>query len=343
MKIKIGDKVKFLNESGQGTITKIISNDTALVLGSDGFEIPYVISELLKIEEQNTNYTSLSQTAENEKTNFVQKEIEIEPEYTGNSESNIYLAYVPKNQSKLTDSELETYIINDSNYFIFYNYAKKTGENYVSKNAILEPNMKALIEILNPENIDEKLDISVQIIFFDKREYQIKEPFSKYIKLPDVKFYKQNSYKENDFFDEFAMMVTVLEENLLKKALEEISSDDIEKVKKEKERIERKTEFKKPEDRTLLEIDLHIHELIDNEAGLSDHDKLEIQMKTFNSEMKRAIDEKFEKVVFIHGVGNGTLKHEIRRELQRAYKKYQFQDASFKEYGFGATMVLLKR
>jgi len=33
----------------------------------------------------------------------------------------------------------------------------------------------------------------------------------------------------------------------------------------------------------------------------------------------------------------------VRRELQRKYPKYPFQDASFREYGFGATMVLLKK
>jgi dsDNA-specific endonuclease/ATPase MutS2 len=47
-------------------------------------------------------------------------------------------------------------------------------------------------------------------------------------------------------------------------------------------------------------------------------------------------------VVFIHGVGNGTLKLEIRRELEKKDKILTFQDASFKEYGYGATMVNLK-
>jgi dsDNA-specific endonuclease/ATPase MutS2 len=50
---------------------------------------------------------------------------------------------------------------------------------------------------------------------------------------------------------------------------------------------------------------------------------------------------KSKKIVFIHGVGNGKLKHELRRILDAEYKNLRYQDASFKEYGFGATMVLL--
>ena len=37
-----------------------------------------------------------------------------------------------------------------------------------------------------------------------------------------------------------------------------------------------------------------------------------------------------ERLFFIHGVGNGTLKLELRKELSTKYKKYYFQDASFK-------------
>jgi hypothetical protein len=49
------------------------------------------------------------------------------------------------------------------------------------------------------------------------------------------------------------------------------------------------------------------------------------------------------KIVFIHGVGNGKLKLEIRRSLDRDYPQLKYQDASFQEYGYGATMVILPR
>ena len=70
---------------------------------------------------------------------------------------------------------------------------------------------------------------------------------------------------------------------------------------------------------------------------------LKIQLDTFRKEMDLAIATGVKKIVFIHGVGDGVLKNELRRELGRKYAKYPFQDASFREYGFGATMAVLRK
>ncbi len=64
-------------------------------------------------------------------------------------------------------------------------------------------------------------------------------------------------------------------------------------------------------------------------------------MSRFHSALEEAISKKYRKLVIIHGVGQGTLKMQIRKELQEKYPEFLFQDASFREYGFGATMVHL--
>jgi len=61
------------------------------------------------------------------------------------------------------------------------------------------------------------------------------------------------------------------------------------------------------------------------------------------SEMQSAIRSGVKRIVFIHGVGQGVLKQEVASLLSKKFKKYYFQDASFKEYGYGATMVILRR
>jgi dsDNA-specific endonuclease/ATPase MutS2 len=66
-------------------------------------------------------------------------------------------------------------------------------------------------------------------------------------------------------------------------------------------------------------------------------------MDKFHAEMKSGIEGKVNRIVFIHGVGNGVLKQEIHHKLKSIYAKYFFQDASFQEYGYGATMVILRR
>lgn len=88
-----------------------------------------------------------------------------------------------------------------------------------------------------------------------------------------------------------------------------------------------------------MEVDLHIHELIDTERGMSNYDKLSLQLETARQKLEAAILKKQKRIVFIHGRGDGVLKKEIRQLL----KDYpvEFHDASFSKYGLGATEVII--
>lgn len=57
--------------------------------------------------------------------------------------------------------------------------------------------------------------------------------------------------------------------------------------------------------------------------------------------MAEYAQSKGQKIVFIHGKGEGVLRQAIEKELRIRYKQHRFQDASFREYGFGATMVII--
>ncbi len=89
------------------------------------------------------------------------------------------------------------------------------------------------------------------------------------------------------------------------------------------------------------EIDLHIENLIDDHRNMDNGQILEIQLSRFRTALETALLHKGNRIVFIHGVGNGKLKFELRKILDTEYKKIRYQDASFKEYGYGATMVLI--
>ena len=63
-----------------------------------------------------------------------------------------------------------------------------------------------------------------------------------------------------------------------------------------------------------MEVDLHIHELVDDQRGIPDRAKIAIQMNHFDRMMDIAKREKLRRIVFIHGVGQGVLRHQIRRK-----------------------------
>lgn len=107
--------------------------------------------------------------------------------------------------------------------------------------------------------------------------------------------------------------------------------------------IERRAKGKKePKKDDILEIDLHISALADNWQQMERSEMFHLQMDVFRRTMRDNIRYKGKKVVFIHGRGEGILKAAIASELRQHYTTCEYQDASFAQYGFGATMVIIK-
>ena len=92
----------------------------------------------------------------------------------------------------------------------------------------------------------------------------------------------------------------------------------------------------------ILEVDLHINQLLDSTAGLNSTDMLSYQLSIFRKTMEENKTQKGRRIVFIHGKGDGVLRNALLTELKTKYKNFPFQDASFREYGFGATMVTVR-
>ena len=90
-----------------------------------------------------------------------------------------------------------------------------------------------------------------------------------------------------------------------------------------------------------MEVDLHIHELVDDQRGLPDRAKLAIQMDHFDRMMDIAKREKLRRIVFIHGVGQGVLRHQIRTTLEQHHPDCTYREGDPRKYGSGATEVWL--
>ena len=91
----------------------------------------------------------------------------------------------------------------------------------------------------------------------------------------------------------------------------------------------------------VIEVDLHISALLDNTAGLSNSVLLNTQLTEFRTVMERYKGKRGQRIVFIHGKGEGVLRDALLNELHHRYRSCTAQDASFREYGYGATMVTI--
>ena len=101
----------------------------------------------------------------------------------------------------------------------------------------------------------------------------------------------------------------------------------------------KKSGFSKYKNEVVLEVDLHINQLTKSTKGLDNYDMLNIQLDTAKRKLEFAIGKRISKIVFIHGVGEGVLKGELLRLLNKYPVKYY--DASYKKYGLGATEVYI--
>lgn len=87
-------------------------------------------------------------------------------------------------------------------------------------------------------------------------------------------------------------------------------------------------------------VDLHAEQILDSTANMTSGEILMAQLSRFNIALSLAVNSgKHGKIVFIHGVGSGKLKYELQKELSRKYPQLNSQDASFREYGYGALMI----
>mgnify|MGYP005842480939 CR=1 FL=1 len=119
-----------------------------------------------------------------------------------------------------------------------------------------------------------------------------------------------------------------------------IIDEDLYEVIQQELKNPKKSISKKEKKPQRIEIDLHIHELIDDARHLSNFEILNIQLNKAKSQLEWAINKRLKYVVFIHGVGQGVLKAELQT-LFRRYDNIEFYDANYQTYGLGATEVCI--
>tara|TARA_B100000900_G_scaffold361160_1_gene333686 strand:- start:955 stop:1485 length:531 start_codon:yes stop_codon:yes gene_type:complete len=118
-----------------------------------------------------------------------------------------------------------------------------------------------------------------------------------------------------------------------------IFTNPVKEFSKNKSVIKKK-EFKKNKKKSIMVVDLHIDKIINSSKGLKNFDILTIQLETARKRLNFAISKKIKSLIFIHGVGDGVLKLELEYIL-RSYENLKFFPANFRQYGDGATEVII--
>ena len=351
--MKIGDKVRFLSEVGGGIVTGFKGKDFVLVEDADGFDIPMPIRECVVIEADDYNIkrkpaaTAPKQEEPAKPAKPEMPVIQRQPEVRGGDTLNVFLAYVPEDAKAMMTTPFEAYLVNDSNYYLYYTYLSAEGKAWNNRShGLVEPNTKLLLEEFTKDVLNEMERVAVQLIAFkDGKPAAIKPAVSVELRIDTVKFYKLHTFQPTDFFDTPALVYDVVRNDAPARQVY-VSAEDLQDALMQKKATDGpsrpRTIVKRGGKNEIIEIDLHIGELLDDTRGMSNSEILNYQLDKFREVMEQYRNKREQRIVFIHGKGDGVLRKALLDELKRKYPTCKTQDASFQEYGFGATMVTVK-
>ena len=347
--IKIGSRVRFLSEVGGGTVVGFQKGNIVLVEDEDGFQIPTLMSEVVVVDTEQKSSAPAPAPKQETKPTPTPKPTpkpSVVEERDGAEKLNVILAFVPVSIKELSKTKFECYLVNDCNYHIHYTYFSASNAAWLLRSqGVIEPNTKVFIEEIEYSMLDEIEKVGIQLIAYKQgKPFQLKPAISVSLRIDLTKFYKLHTFRESLFFDEPTLEYDIVRDDQpirplvvsaqeLKKAMYEKEEEDRPKVQPARE--------KKADRNAPIEVDLHAHELLETTAGMSAGDIKEYQLGVFRNTMNEHLKEKGRRIVFIHGKGDGILRNAIITELKRHYKSCTYQDASFQQYGFGATMVII--
>ncbi len=225
--------MRFLSEIGGGRVAGFQGKNIVLVEDEDGFQMPMLISEVVVVVEEDYDTKHVVEVKAQSTKAALQvdlEEKELEPadkpitfkarpeERAGGDKLSAYLAFVPMDVKELSQTRFESYIVNDSNYYLRYVYMTAEGSAWmVRADGEIEPNTKEYIEEFGREDLNTLEHCCIQLIAYKRdKHYMLKPTVNAQVRIDPVKFYKLHAFRENMFFEQPALIYTIIENDVQK-------------------------------------------------------------------------------------------------------------------------------
>ena len=307
--MQIGDKVRFINEALDGTVTRLIDAKTVGVSIEEGFEIPVLIRELMITTPANPVEEHDKKVAGNIKK----------------LESNSGEISVLFEES--SQGWYRAQLVNHSEHDILLSVANQSGNRFKALFAgRIESKRAILFNTLQLANIELWGTYCFRIIFHESSS-----------EVPRAPWYIEYTFKSKDFKSPVqlegkqAFIVSLRPAKIEQFTLKEPITIETRSMPEVKE-IHRPEEI----------IDLHIHKLIENYREMSAEEALSLQMRHFQNLFEKAMALDYEKITVIHGVGSGALKQKIWKVVSGNPHVRTFNEAQKEKFGYGATEIYFK-
>lgn len=292
------------------------------------------------------------------------------PETAHGDKLNLVLAFEPADVKRLSATTFNAVLVNDSNYWLTFTLTRRAdgerGWTLVWQGEVA-PNELIDLATYTHANLSEIERVNFQCVAYKKdKPFELKPPVSLSRRLDLTKFHKLHCFRPGTYFETPVLEIPLVSNDIVSRALE-VNVSEIEETittPRKNDRHEEKNIADKLSKRfnvssqrksstssndalnphkvlPLIEVDLHISELTDTMTGLDNAAMLQIQLDEVRRVMTANRQRIGQKIVFIHGKGEGVLRKAVLALLKKEYPKAEIQDASFQEYGFGATQVTI--
>ncbi|MFC2123866.1 Smr/MutS family protein [Bacteroidota bacterium] len=316
----VGDRVRLLHDKEEGIIRRILDDRLVEVEIDDGFIIPVLIKELVSIasHEKNTFKKEEGETILRQEVRKI------------TSDQGIYLLFEQKN-----DNDLDLNLINNTELDILYRVFTADKDIYTGLSAgHMGADSYSLITFLKFSELNDWPEYNFELMFFKKGEFKSVESIRRSIRFKPKLFTRDKQtapiLKKSGYLFQLDSSFPQPDPEKLKEAFFE--NDSEQSIKDEVEGISEKS----------IMVDLHIESLIDNYESLNSGEILEIQLTKFEKALDEGLKNGQDSMIFIHGVGNGTLRNKIHKRLSNLSEISYYEDAQKDKFGFGATKVTFK-
>jgi len=339
MLFSIGDQVGFLNEKGGGVISFIHNKNFVDVSVEEGFDLRIHVSELVLVSKVKS---PIAPMAESDFTEVDLASFESPAEAVIVGEMGVFFVFIPMDSS-LDLSEFRVYIANNTPCRVLFSYQLRMNNRDEGKSSgSLEPCSYSFLQNAHKKDIERWESILMRMIFHKdgvsshtgmlEHRFSIKPQILSMVHIKKMPLMGQLCIP-------ILMAVPPNDKAVISEAKIPFAS---------KRKLESKDEIPAGARHLRLdtytnhvEIDLHIEELMDDFSGLGNAEIIRIQKQKFQLALEHAMAKNMKKIYVIHGVGNGTLKREIRRMMDD-YSEVTYSDAPSRHYGAGATEVVIK-
>jgi len=304
-----------VDEKMEGFVTRIIDDQMIGVTGEDDFEIPVLASKVTTVH----GYEAPGK----------QKETVDEQQSAPTGEfitKGVYVAVVPDAKA---NSVVHFYLVNETSFQLLAALTSEKQQVYKGEfGAIAAP--QTATKMYSAQLAD--LQLWPQFIFHISY-------FTRHNTQPPAPLIVNEKFKAKDFAGSKKNIPFLNQQGWLIRLDEPELVIDAQKLKE--------SFFQSPEEKTMIdkpgnEVDLHIEKLRSDHQFINSGEILKIQLAHFNKTLDAAIVHQQPEITYIHGAGNGILRHELHKLLSKHPKVQTFMDARKEKFGYGATKVILK-